>query len=111
MTDAMDRVIYPYNDDALSVAPTIGGAPLSGRTDVTVFLSTTEDMGTATAIAGLSVTLTEVGNTGVYTGVMDGGAKASALAATPDGTTLYRHIQVGTKARRVMPVTFKRARP
>jgi len=121
MSDTIERVVYPYNDELIVLSPTISQrnpatgiterVPVTGRNDVTVFLSTTQDMGTATPLGGLTVTLTEQGTTGTYTGTMDGQAKATALAAVADGTTLYRHIRVGTDARRVVPCVYRTVRP
>jgi thiamine biosynthesis protein ThiC len=120
MADNLDDELYPHNDDTIIARPTIFRAnastgldetvPLTGRADGVAFLSTVEDIHTATAIAGLSVSLTEIGATAVYQGVMEGSAKATALAATPDNTTLYRHIQFGSDYRRVIAVLFRKSR-
>lgn len=120
MADELDDELYAHNDDTVIVRPTIFRAnattgvdetvPLTGRTDGVCFLSLTDDISTATAISTLSVTLTEVGSTGVYTGVMEGSNKATALAATLDQAILYRHFQFGSDYRRVVSVIFRKKR-
>jgi hypothetical protein len=120
MADNLDDEIYPHNDDTVIVRPTIFRAnastgldetvPLTGRVDGVAFLSTTEDINTATALSGCTVALTEIGSTGVYQGVIEGSAKATALAATTDSTPLYRHIQFGSDYRRVASVIFRTSR-
>lgn len=120
MPDNLDDELYPHNDDTIIARPTIFRAnsstgldetvALTGRVDGVAFIATTEDISTATALSGCSVTLTEIGATGVYQGVMEGNAKASALSATADNTTLYRHVQFGSDYRRVASVIFRKSR-
>ncbi|MFN8996779.1 MAG: hypothetical protein ACK5X3_24380 [Pseudomonadota bacterium] len=122
MADDLDDEIYPHNDDTVIAEPRVfrpnpttgvkETVTLTGRTDGVAFLSTSENIDTATPIhSSLNVPLTEIGSTGVYAGVMEGSAKATHLAATADGTVLYRHWQFGSDARRVVSVIFRRNRP
>ena len=120
MADNLDDEIYPHNDDTIIARPTIFRAnattgvdetvPLTGRTDGIAFLATTEDIHTATALSGCTVTLTEIAATSVYSGVLEGSAKQTALSATPDNTTLFRHIQFGSDYRRVASVIYRKSR-
>ncbi len=120
MADNLDDEVYPHNDDTVIARPTIFRAnsstgvdetvPLTGRTDGVAFLSTTEDIDSSTALSGCTVNLVEVGSTGVYQGVIEGSAKATALAATADNTTLYRHVQFGSDYRRVASVLYRKSR-
>jgi hypothetical protein len=120
MADNLDDELFPHNDDTIVVRPVVFRAnpstgveetiPLTGRTDGVAFLSTTEDISTATALSGCSISLVEIGSTGVYTGVMEGSNKATALTATPDNTIVYRHFQFGSDYRRVVSVIFRKRR-
>lgn len=121
MADDLDDEIYAHNDDTVGCEPTVlrfnattgvkETVPLTGRTDGIAFLSTTEDIDTATPIApGVSIPLPEIGSTATYVGVMEGSAKATALAATPDNTVLYRHYQFGSDYRVVKSVIFRKRR-
>jgi hypothetical protein len=121
MADNLDDELYPHNDDTIIARPTIFRAnattgldetvPLTGRTDGVAFLSTVEDIDTATPIhASLSIALAEVVSTATYTGVMEGSNKATHLAATADNATLYRHVQFGSDYRRVTSVIFRKSR-
>lgn len=121
MADNLDDEIYPHNDDTVIARPTVFRAnattgidetvPLTGRTDGIAFLSTVEDIDTATPIhAALSIALTEIGATAAYSGVMEGSAKATHLAATHDNTVLYRHVQFGSDYRRVVSVIYRKKR-
>ena len=84
---------------------------LTGRTDVTAFLSTTQDIMTATPIhASLSKILTEVGATGAYSAVFEGSDKSTQLAATPDNTTLYRHFTAAQDYHEVKAVIYRKNR-
>ena len=121
MADNLDDELYPHNDDTIIVRPTIFRAnaatgmdetvPLTGRTDGIAFLSTVEDIDTATPIhSTLQVALVEIGSTAAYQGVMEGSAKATQLAALADNTVLYRHFQFGSDYRRVKSVIFRKKR-
>lgn len=122
MADNVDKFVYPSNDDTVLIRPTVFRAhpttgddeavTLTGRTDGIAFLSVSADVDTATPVtAGVSITLTEIGVTGTYAGVMEGANKATAFAATPDNTKLYRHVQFAQDFRRALPVTLKKVRP
>jgi hypothetical protein len=121
MADDLDDEIYPHNDDTVGCEPTVyrfnpttgvkETLPLTGRIDGIAFLSTVEDIDTATPIhASLSIALTEIGATAAYAGVMEGSAKATHLAATADSTVLYRHYQFGSDYRVVKSVIFRKKR-
>lgn len=121
MADNLDGEIYPHNDDTVIARPTTFRAnpttgvdetvPLTGRTDGVAFLSVSDDISTATAIAGgVSILLAEVGSTATYAGVMEGSNKATALAATLNAAVLFRHVQFGSDYRRVVSVIFRRKR-
>jgi hypothetical protein len=122
MADDLDDEIYPHNDDTVGCQPVVvrfnpttgvkETIALTGRTDGIAFLSTTDDIDTAVPIhASLSIPLTEIGATATYAGVMEGSAKATHLAATADGATLWRHFQFGSDYRTRRAVTFRRSRP
>ena len=121
MANDLDAEIYPDNDDLVVCRPTRvqlnattgvqETVALTGRTDVTAFLSLSGDLLTATAIhASLSKVLTEVGSTGAYSGVMEGSDKSTQLAATADGATLYRHFTAGQDYHEVKSVIFRKQR-
>lgn len=120
MADNLSDELYPHNDDTVLARPTVFRAhpttgvdetvALTGRTDGIAFLSLTENIATATAIAaGVSITLTEIGVTATYAGVMEGNNKASSISST-DGTTLFRHVQFGSDYRRVTSVIWRTVR-
>ena len=122
MADQLDDELYPHNDVTVVAEPTVfrrnpttavaETIVLTGRTDGVAFLSTVQDISTATPIhASLSVPLVEIGSTGVYTGVLEGANLAAQLGATAEGTVLYRHWQFGSDARRVNSVIWRRVRP
>ena len=85
MADNLDDEIFPHNDDTVAWEPKIfrknpttgvdETITLTGRADVSAFLSTVEDIDLATPIhASLQISLSEIGSSGVYTGVMEGSA-------------------------------------
>jgi hypothetical protein len=116
----IDEEIYLDNDDLIVVTPlvkTVNGTtgaiqdtPLVGRMDGVVFISTSSDTLTATAFGGLSKNLSE-SPSGVYSAVMEGNDKSTAMAASVDATTFYYHIEFGADYHVVVPVTLRRVRP
>jgi hypothetical protein len=77
MADDLDDEIYPHNDDTVIAEPRVFRAnpttgaketvTLTGRTDGLAFLSTSENIDTATPIhSSLNVPLTEIGSTNPF---------------------------------------------
>jgi hypothetical protein len=120
MSDNVDNKIYPFNDDTIIARPEVFRAnpttgvdetiPLTGRTDGIAFVSLTEPVGTAVAIAGTQVALVEIGTTATYTGILEGSSKATAFANLEDRTRLFRHVQFGSDFRRSLAVTYRTVR-
>lgn len=123
MANNIDEELFPDNDDRVRCVAVIDstngttgaevlGTPLTGLA-MKAYVSLLEDAeDDSDAInAGLVITLTEAGSTGIYYGSMPGSAKRTHLMATAAGTTVYVHFQSGTQYHEVASTIWRHFKP
>lgn len=119
MANSIATNLYLDNDDLIVVTlvrDTVNGstgavetAALSGAT-VLAYLATTSTTAATAIDASLSLTLTEVGVTGIYHGTMQGADKTTHLTATAEDTVIYLHTKVGSDYHESAGVILKKSR-
>lgn len=122
MANNIDGELFPDNNDRIRVVAVVDtdngttgaeelGVPLSGLT-MKAYVSLAEDAeDDSDAInAGLVVTLTEAGTTGIYLGSLTGAAKRTHMAAVADGAPIFVHFQAGTTYHEVAATIWRTSR-